>query len=84
MQNEWVNINHYQDTDSNEIVSYWVSLNSRINYVISKIPPDKLSVQCELDNIAFRTPGEDKSLLWLIEDYVVHMEHHLKQLGTMN
>lgn len=80
-QNEWVIANHYQEMDIAEILDYWISLNQRIIFIISKIPDDRLSVVCELDNIAFRTPGADKTLFWLIEDYLVHMEHHLHQLG---
>ena len=83
-QDEWVRASHYQEMKINDIVNYWVVINRRIIYLVSKIPEDKLGAQCIMDNTAFRTPGDDKSLLWLFEDYLVHMEHHLKQLGIMN
>jgi hypothetical protein len=83
-QNDWVRVNHYHDTDINEIIDFWVSINKRINSVVLKIPKDKLEAECDMGDASFRTIGETKSLLWLIEDYLAHMEHHLAQLGIMN
>lgn len=80
-QNEWVEMNHYNEMKMHEIVNYWVTLNNRIIYVVSRIPQEKLGIECDMGNASFRTSGESKTLFWLIEDYLVHMEHHLKQLG---
>ncbi|MGE6256827.1 DinB family protein [Heyndrickxia sporothermodurans] len=40
--------------------------------VISRIPNEKLLYQCEIGN------QEMQTLEWLIQDYLEHMEHHLK------
>jgi hypothetical protein len=79
-QDDWVRCNHYQDLPKNDIVDFWKSINNRIVHVISKIPEEKLAVICNVGNTAFRDEGENKTLLWLIEDYVVHMEYHLNQI----
>ncbi|MCP3773383.1 hypothetical protein NLX71_08655 [Paenibacillus sp. MZ04-78.2] len=41
--------------------------------VIEKIPAEKLSSPCVTGN------QETKSLQWLIDDYVEHMEYHLNR-----
>jgi len=79
-QDDWVRINHYNEMDTVEILNYWVSLNKQIVQIISKIPESKLAATIELGNAAFREGESEKNLLWLIEDYVVHMEYHLKQI----
>lgn len=79
-QNEWVELNHYQEMDIEAVLSYWVTLNRQIVHVVSKIPEDKLAVICDLGNAAFREGEIEKNLLWLIEDYLIHMEYHLKQI----
>lgn len=79
-QDDWVIINHYNDMDTDAILNYWVSLNKQIVQIVSGIPEEKLAVTIELGDAAFREDASDKNLLWLIEDYVVHMEYHLKQV----
>ena len=79
-QDDWVRINHYNEMETGVLLDYWVSLNKQIVQIISNIPEDKLAVQIELGDAAFREGESEKTLLWLIEDYVVHMEYHLKQV----
>lgn len=79
-QDDWVKINHYNEMGTDELLNYWVSLNKQIVQIIANIPEEKLAVPIELGNAAFREDGSEKNLLWLIEDYVVHMEYHLKQI----
>ena len=79
-QDDWVRINHYNEMEIGELLDYWLSLNKQIVQVISNIPEEKLAVQIELGDAAFREGESEKNLLWLIEDYVVHMEYHLKQV----
>jgi len=79
-QDDWVKCNNYNDMETSELLKYWASLNKQIVRVISNIPEAKLAVTLELGNAAFREDKVDKTLLWLIEDYVVHMEYHLKQI----
>lgn len=84
MQDEWVQLNHYQEMSTKDVAELWKTLNKQIINVISGIPEDKLGIECDVSSAAFRETGERKSLLWLIEDYLVHMEYHLKQLGITN
>jgi hypothetical protein len=79
-QDEWVKLNRYQNMKTSEILNLWVTLNRQIVNVISHIPSDKLAARCDLGTAAFREGQVEKNLLWLIEDYVVHMEYHLRQV----
>ena len=73
-QDNWVKMNNYMADSMENVLSFWIILNNRVIDVISKIPEDKLGNQCDLG------AGKMKSLLWLIEDYNLHMEYHLKQI----
>lgn len=79
-QDDWVRLNHYNEMKIEDVLNYWVAINKQIVKVVSNIPEDKLGVMCVLGNAAFREDSVDKTLLWLIEDYVVHMEYHLRQV----
>lgn len=79
-QDEWVKLNGYNEMKAESIARLWSALNLQIINVISRIPPDKLAVKCDLGEAAFREGETVKDLLWLIEDYLVHMEYHLNQI----
>lgn len=76
-QNNWVLIQDYQGIPLDEIVILWTILNRHIVRVISKIPDEKLLYVCDI--------GDNKSITLseLIQDYLRHMDHHLRQIfGT--
>ncbi|MFB7157861.1 DinB family protein [Lysinibacillus sp. NPDC056232] len=72
-QVRWVKIQGYQELPIDEILNLWVSLNKKILNVIKNIPNEKLTLQCDIGS------NELKTLQWLIQDYLEHMEHHLKK-----
>ncbi len=73
-QDNWVKANGYHSSPIDSIIDFWITANSRIVDVISKIPEEKLAYECIIPE------GDTKTLLWLIEDYLNHMEYHLKQI----
>ncbi|HZG15695.1 MAG TPA: DinB family protein [Candidatus Bathyarchaeia archaeon] len=73
-QNEWVSIQAYQDAPFEDILQLWATLNKSIVRVISPLTEEKGQHPCILSN------GDHVTLLWLINDYVDHMEHHLRQI----
>src|SRR4030095_564519 len=79
-QDDWVRLNHWQEASIEEVLNFWTTLNKKIIQVISKIPEEKLGIMCDVGDAAFNPDGENKSLLWLIDDYVLHMEYHLRQI----
>ncbi|MBC8152233.1 MAG: DinB family protein [Bacteroidetes bacterium] len=74
-QEELVRVNHYGTMPPGELLALWQALNRQILRVASTTPADKLS-----QAIAFPGTDEIRTLSWLIEDYVAHLEHHLDQL----
>lgn len=79
-QDDWVKLNNYQNMRAEEVCNLWVTLNKQIIEVIAILPEEKLGIECDLGNAAFREDEVEKTLLWFIEDYLVHMEYHLRQI----
>lgn len=73
-QNNWVDCSGYQKLDTKHIIHFWEVYNKHLVYVIMNIPEWQMERTC-------MTNGDTPvTLRWLIDDYVVHMEHHLRQL----
>jgi hypothetical protein len=68
-----VALQHYQETPLDEILQLFCALNKRVIHIISHIPAEKLASTCIIGN------GEHKTLDWLLQDYLAHMEHHIKK-----
>jgi hypothetical protein len=73
-QDDLVAINRYQELPLEHVLQLWKTLNQQIVHVISSMPAEKLSYTVIL------TSGEKKTLEWLIDDYIEHMDHHWKQV----
>jgi hypothetical protein len=73
-QNEWVTAHGYQEMDWNSIITVWQTFNGLLSQVIKRIPEAKLQTACYVGE------SDAVSLQFLIEDYVVHMQHHLDHL----
>ena len=71
---DFIKIALYNPSEENyqNIISLWKLLNEQIIRVIRKIPQEKLNNTC-------KTP-EEHSIIWLIEDYIKHLNHHLNQI----
>ena len=74
-QDQWNLLNHHQDADRKNLVDFWIMYNKHLVQLASRIPEERLQRKGRGKD------GEAKTLGWYIQDYVVHMEHHLKQLG---
>ncbi len=74
-QRIWVDYADYQNRNWDDICSFWYLLNSSIITILhnSYNPNSSKSVVIE---------GELKTFEFLVEDYYVHMNHHLKQIFT--
>jgi hypothetical protein len=57
------------------LVSLWASYNRYLAHVIAQIPENKLETPCRIGD------RESVTLLFLAEDYLAHMLHHLGQIG---
>ena len=73
-QNKLVKVNDYQNSKTNEIVEFWLSINNRIKKIIESQTEKTLNykIEFEKDNIS--------DLRFLMKDYVDHLEHHLNRI----
>ena len=72
-QDEWVMVEHWQQKDWKEIITLWKLYNEHLLHLFQYVDETKLSNMITL--------GEENYILqFLIDDYLDHMEHHLKQI----
>jgi hypothetical protein len=70
----WVELGGYAEMRWTDLVDTWALLNKAIVPVLRRIPQERLSAQCR---IADASPV---SLQFIIEDYILHMQHHLDHI----
>ena len=75
-QNEWVEIQDYQNLDTESVVQLWITLNRQFIRVIKHFPAEKLTEKIDTG----KAVPELHSAEFLISDYLTHMEHHLNQI----
>ncbi|HWZ02930.1 MAG TPA: DinB family protein [Mucilaginibacter sp.] len=75
-QVEWVQAQHYQEAQLDELLSLWRLLNRQIIRVLENYPVGRLQAQC--DNS--KTGQSLHTVEWLAQDYVEHLQHHLNQI----
>ena len=73
-QDELVVVNDYQRAETKDLVMLWVGLNRQIIHIIRELNEKTVQVQAKLPN------QKTTSLLFLINDYLEHLEHHIKQI----
>lgn len=78
-QDHLVQINRYQTLPLTHLLTLWRGLNAQILYVVDALPADVLTKPVRpAQGDSPDAPG--RTLGWLVEDYVAHLEHHLKTL----
>jgi len=86
-QDAWVRAQAYASAPWKELLDLWRSYNLHLARVMDAVPRDVLRRATRRHNfhkIGFRevADGEPATLEWLTQDYVVHLEHHLKQIAA--
>lgn len=73
-QDDWVNLQAYQERSFSEVLTLWKALNLHVAHLVERIPDSSLAH-------TFNVPhAQNVTLKFLIEDYIAHLEHHLKQV----
>jgi hypothetical protein len=75
-QNSWVAVQNYNEMDSESLIALWKSYNHHILWIISNFDESKLNTRWEMED----NESSGETILFLIEAYVDHMDHHLKQI----
>ena len=73
-QDAWVRTQDYQSRSWLDLITFWRIYNQHLAHVIRRIPAAKLGRECRIE------PGEPVTLGYLVEDYLVHLRHHLTQI----
>jgi hypothetical protein len=74
-QASWVRVQHYDEREWSEILGRWSALNGHIAWTIAHIEKSALTHRGVV-------AGGTITLGFLIEDYVAHMQHHLRALRS--
>ena len=73
-QNQWNRLGYYQQIEVNQLIRFWASYNFQLLELIKLIPSNCLKRECN-------TGGSNNvTIEFLFNDYVSHLEHHLKQI----
>lgn len=75
-QDEWNRLNGYGHLNGQHVIVFWELYNRHLLAVIRLIPEENSGKLC-------RSGGEPVTLAWLIDDYITHMEHHLRQITDL-
>ena len=70
----WVEIGGYAHAPWTDLIDLWESANHALATAVSNIPEKQLSAPCRIG------AHETVSLHFLIEDYILHMQHHLDHI----
>jgi len=72
-QNKWNEFGFYQKIGGQQIIVFWAAYNRQLIEFIKHIPKDNLQLECLVGDKLL-------TLDFLINDYVEHLEHHLRQV----
>ena len=72
-QDKWVEAHAYQELPWAMLIDLWYQYNVLLAHLIGKIPDDHLDNRCVIG-------WGVVSLRFVIEDYVLHMQHHLDHI----
>lgn len=75
-QDFWVTANNYQSIEKENIIQLWNLINYQICEVLQNMPIENENLMCNTG----RDKVELHSLVWLADDYVKHLKHHLNQI----
>lgn len=76
-QNAWVAAHGYADQDWQTLLRWWQVEHEILAAIVDRIPSDRMAVACLVE-------GEPPvTLQFLIEDYIAHQRHHLRQIQAL-
>ncbi|MBJ6108678.1 DinB family protein [Hymenobacter sp. BT523] len=73
-QDGWVRAAHYRHLPAPDLLALWTSYNRLIRHLLAHIPAATLATEC------FSLHNNPVTLGWVVTDYVLHLEHHVRQI----
>ena len=74
----WVVMNDYQSRNTKELLELWYLLNKQIAAILEKMSEEKWEALMSFDV----NPSVKNTTLFIAEDYVKHMTHHLESITS--
>ena len=74
-QNGWVGVQRYDLLEWQNVLTLWSTLNGQLAHIIAHVDPACLTNIWNYNDTRL-------TLGFIIEDYIAHMEHHLRQIGA--
>lgn len=71
-----VRVQAIQEADWALLAGLWAAYNRFLAHVIAHLPVSKLETACRIGE------GDAVTLGFLVEDYLTHLVHHLRQIGA--
>ena len=75
-QEAWVAVQHYQESDIDDIIDLWTLINKQIVKVLTNYPLNSLGALCDNSKLEPNL----QSVAWLANDYLGHLRHHINQI----
>lgn len=72
-QDAWVTIHQYDGVEWRALVDLWYSYNSLLAHLIENVAEERLPNPCIV-------ASQELTLGFVIDDYVLHMQHHLDHI----
>ena len=76
-QNAWIDLHGYAGMPWGILLAHWRRQNELLAQVVERIPEHKLLAKCRVGT------NEPVTLQFLIEDYLVHVNHHVGQISSV-
>lgn len=73
-QDAWVDAHGYRDMPWTDLIDFWKRYNLFLARLVRRIPESALERRCVIGG------SRPVTLRFLIEDYILHMQHHLDHL----
>lgn len=70
-QDDWVSLQHYQKSDWQDLITFWLAYNRHIAHIIGTVSEDFLANTISIQG------SKPFALSFIMEDYVEHLKHHL-------
>lgn len=70
----WVEMGGYADMPWGELAGLWKAMNLALAHLLERIPEDRLRSECRIGD------GPAATLEFVIDDYILHMQHHLDHI----
>ena len=72
-QDGWIRVQHYELLPWHQVLALWRTLNQHLAHTVEHVDSKTLAH-------VWHYQGQSLSLGFIIEDYIAHLEHHLRAL----